>query len=210
MTSSCTGSKAGCRRCPTASTWGVPWPRGRLAQDTTFALRTAAGEAVPVQSWPLASWPDGSLKWTAHAVGAESGQAEKLLLAAGTPAAPAQPVRVSETADAIEVDTGRDPLPVPKKGAALIASIMRDGREIARDGRLVALCDDRPAEGAAAVKTESFVSEIASVTIEQRGPVRAVVKIEGKHADDAAGAVNGPGCRSASGSIFTPAARRCG
>ena len=64
-------------------TWGVPWPRGRLAKDTTFALRTAAGAAVPVQSWPLACWPDGSLKWTAHAVGAESGQAEKLLLAAG-------------------------------------------------------------------------------------------------------------------------------
>jgi len=31
------------------------------------------------------------------------------------------------------------------------------------------------------VKTESFVSEIGAVTVEQRGPVRAVVKIEGKH-----------------------------
>ena len=25
------------------ATWGVPWPRGRLAKDAAFALRTAAG-----------------------------------------------------------------------------------------------------------------------------------------------------------------------
>jgi hypothetical protein len=162
-------------------TWGVPWPRGRLAKDTTFALRTATGEAVPVQNWPLACWPDGSLKWTAHTVGAESGKAGKLLLAAGTPAAPAQAVRVSETPDAVEVDTGVIRCRMPKQGATLIASITRGGREIARDGRLVALCDDRPAEGAATVKTASFQSEITAVTVEQRGPVRAVVKIEGSH-----------------------------
>jgi hypothetical protein len=163
------------------ATWGVPWPRGKYPKGTAFALGTAAGEAVPVQSWPLAWWPDGSLKWTAHAVGAGTGQTDKLILAPGTPAAPAKPVQVSETADTIEVDTGAIRCTVAKKGATVIASIVRDGREIARDGRLVALCDDRSAEGAAAVKTESFVSEIGAVTVEQRGPVRAVVKIEGKH-----------------------------
>ncbi len=163
------------------ATWGVPWPRGKYPKDTAFALVTAAGETVPVQSWPLASWPDGSLKWTAHAVGAETGKTDKLILAPGTPAAPAKPVQVSETADTIEVDTGVIRCTVAKKGAAVIASIVRDGREIVRDGRLVALCDDRPAEDAAAVKTESFVSEIGAVTVEQRGPVRAVVKIAGRH-----------------------------
>jgi len=56
------------------ATWGVPWPRGRFAKDATFALRTAGGEAVPVQSWPTAYWPDGSLKWTAHAIGADAGR----------------------------------------------------------------------------------------------------------------------------------------
>ena len=163
------------------ATWGVPWPRGQYTKDTTFALGTAAGKAVPVQSWPLAWWPDGSLKWTAHALGAGTGRTDKLILAPGPPAAPAEPVQVSETADTIEVDTGVIRCTVAKKGATVIASIVRDGREIARDGRLVALCDDRPAEGAEAVKTESFVSEIGAVTVEQRGPVRAVVKIAGMH-----------------------------
>ncbi|HUJ42773.1 MAG TPA: twin-arginine translocation signal domain-containing protein [Opitutaceae bacterium] len=170
-------------------TWGVPWPRGRHARDTAFTLRTAGGEVVPVQSWPLAFWPDGSLKWTAHTVPAlsvsngpaEGGKAEKLLLAAGTPAVPAQPVQVTETPDAVEVDTGVIRCRMPRKGAVLIASITRGGREIARDGRLVALRSDGAAEGEGAVRTEAFQSEISAVAVEQRGPVRAVVKIDGQH-----------------------------
>ena len=162
-------------------TWGVPWPRGRYPQGTAFALRTAGGDSVPVQSWPLAFWPDGSLKWTAHAIGAEAGLAETLILSPGTPAAPAKPVRVSESADAVAVDTGVIQCTVPRRGAMLIGSITRDGCALARDGRLVALCDDRPAEGGGTVKTGSFTSEITRVTVEQRGQVRAVVKIEGTH-----------------------------
>src|SRR5262245_13928411 len=53
---------------PVGTTWGVPWPRGEHARNTSFALRSAGGDAVPVQSWPLAYWPDGSLKWTGHAI----------------------------------------------------------------------------------------------------------------------------------------------
>jgi len=117
------------------ATWGVPWRRGQYPRDTTFALGTAAGEAVPVQSWPLAWWPDGSLKWTAHAVGAEAGTTDKLILAPGVPAVPAKPVQVSETADAIEVDTGLIRCTVAKNGAAIITSIVRGGREIARGRR---------------------------------------------------------------------------
>ena len=33
----------------------------------------------------------------------------------------------------------------------------------------------------AAIRVESFNGEIAAVTVEQTGPVRAVIKIEGKH-----------------------------
>lgn len=64
------------------STVGVPWPRGTYRQDQTFALADADGNAVPVQSWPIAYWPDGSLKWTAHAVSSDAG---KLTLTAGNP-----------------------------------------------------------------------------------------------------------------------------
>ena len=47
----------------------MPWPQGAVPADQTFALSGADGAAVAVQSWPLAYWPDGTLKWSAHAVG---------------------------------------------------------------------------------------------------------------------------------------------
>lgn len=53
------------------TTWGVPWPRGTLTRGRTLRLTTGEGQAVPVQSWPIGYWPDGTIKWTAHAIGPE-------------------------------------------------------------------------------------------------------------------------------------------
>jgi len=161
------------------ATWGRSWPRGRHAGKATFALHTADGTPVPVQSWPLATWPDGSLKWTAHAIPADAPLAAEYRIAAGTPAVPARPVAVSEGADTIEVDTGVIRAVLARKGAALIRRITRNGHEIVRDGRLVCRLENRNEPGV--VRTEAFTGEITAVTVEQTGPVRAVVKIEGRH-----------------------------
>jgi hypothetical protein len=161
------------------ATWGRSWPRGRHGRDTTFALHTAAGVAVPVQSWPLATWPDGSLKWTAHAIPADAPAAEHYQLTPGTPAAPARPVTVRESGDTLEVDTGVMRAVIARRGPALIRQVARDGREILRDGRLVCRLANRSEPGV--TREEAFAGEISSVVVEQAGPVRAVVKIEGKH-----------------------------
>ena len=55
------------------TTWGVPWPRGTLARGSELSLTTAAGQAVPVQSWPTGFWPDGTVKWTAFWVALDDG-----------------------------------------------------------------------------------------------------------------------------------------
>nr|MCU0792659.1 twin-arginine translocation signal domain-containing protein [Opitutaceae bacterium] len=157
---------------------GVPWPRGTVKAGAPFALRTAEGADIPVQSWPLATWPDGSLKWTGHAIPADAGRVEKLVLAPGhAPAAPATPLAVRETADAIEIDTGVITCVVPRSGPQLVSALRRAGRDIAVRGRLVSLRKDQPDT---VTPAEAFTSEIESVTIEQRGPVRAVVRIAGR------------------------------
>ncbi len=161
------------------STWGVPWPRGKYAKDATFALRTNAGAAVPVQSWPLAYWPDGSLKWTGHALPADTPSADGFELTPGSPAAPAKSLTASNGADAIEIDTGVIKARIAKSGRVLVPSVSREGKEILKNGRLVLL---RQGEAGAVGQTETFDGEISSVTLEQNGPVRAVVRIEGKHA----------------------------
>ncbi|MFG2363105.1 Tat pathway signal sequence domain protein [Streptomyces mirabilis] len=161
------------------STVGVPWPKGAYQQDQTFALTDASGKDVPVQSWPIAYWPDGSLKWTAHAVSSGSG---KLTLAAGAPAAPDKSVTVDKSGGTIDISTGVITAKIGKSGSTLVKSVKRGSTEIAKDGRLVLIRqpeiedDDQGAE-----KYERFESVIAEVTVEQEGPVRAVVRIDGKH-----------------------------
>ncbi len=164
------------------ATWGMPWPRGAVANGSAFALRDASGNPLPVQSWSTAFWPDGSLKWTAHAVPAGIGINDGLELAPGQkPAAPARAVTARDASGSVIVDTGVIRATIAKSGATLIRAIARDGRDVLVNGRLVALSADTPDAGDTARRTASFESDIAAVTVEQGGPVRAVVKIEGRH-----------------------------
>src|SRR5687767_7681802 len=50
------------------ATCGIVWPRGEVNRKYSFEAADEAGNPVPLQSWPLAYWPDGSIKWTAHSV----------------------------------------------------------------------------------------------------------------------------------------------
>jgi hypothetical protein len=159
------------------TTWGTPWPRGMHGANTSFMLRSG-GQAVPVQTWPLATWPDGSLKWTGHAIPADSPSGETFELTAGAPTAPPRLLTVRETPEAIEVDTGVIRCRVAKRGAVLVESITRGEAEIARAGRLVGLRQNG-LENAAV--TEEMGAEISKVSLEQSGPIRAVIKVEGKH-----------------------------
>ncbi|MFC8227935.1 Tat pathway signal sequence domain protein [Streptomyces sp. NPDC057287] len=164
------------------STVGVPWPKGQYAKDQTFALSTEDGRDVPVQSWTTATWPDGSAKWTAHAVGPEAAGAGTFVLAPGAPAAPAHKVTVRNTGGTISVSTGVVTAMIGKTGSSLITSLTRGSTEIARDGRLVLIRQGEIEDGDQGRETyERFESAVTSAEVEQSGPVRAVVRIEGKH-----------------------------
>ncbi|MFE2887416.1 Tat pathway signal sequence domain protein [Streptomyces sp. NPDC059272] len=161
------------------STVGVPWPMGTYQEDQAFAVTDAGGAAVPVQSWPIAYWPDGSLKWTAHAVSSGSG---KLTLTAGDTAAPDKKVTVDRRGGTIDVSTGVITVKIGRNGSTLIKSVTRGSTEIAKNGRLVLIRQPEiEDEDQGAVKTERFDGTIGEVTVEQDGPVRAVVRIDGKH-----------------------------
>jgi hypothetical protein len=155
----------------TGITWGVPWPRGTVRKEQTFAL-TAGDRGLPLQAWPLAYWPDGSIKFTGFATLAGPATAAPLKLAPGTPAAAATPLRVEQSTTQVFIDTGRLQCRIPRQGPTLIESMTVEGRIIARDARLICRLES------------GFTGSTHSVTVEQSGPVRAVVKIEGFHQAD--------------------------
>lgn len=163
--------------------------QGAVPRDASFQLVDHDGKALPVQSWPLAFWPDGSLKWSGLATVAPAGLSGELTLTP-RPAAetPTGPLQVSNDGKAILINTGALTCSVPLAGENLIGSLSIDGREVARSGQLVCILQDGPAtDSADAPKRETFHSRIQHVTVEQSGPVRAVVRIEGVHQDGAAG-----------------------
>jgi PcRGLX-like protein C-terminal alpha/alpha toroid domain/PcRGLX-like protein central beta sandwich domain/PcRGLX-like N-terminal RIFT barrel domain len=177
-------------RAPTinpGATWGMPWPQGQHKHATThFALREAhGGTLIPLQSWPLAFWPDGSLKWTAHAlpVNANAGAGPwEIGPTTDKLTTPDNPVSVKEDATAINIDTGAIICRINKTGRTVIDSITRNGHISLREGHLVLLSQDQAAPSPeTTVHHQAFESRIDRVVIEQQGPVRAVIKIEGSH-----------------------------
>jgi hypothetical protein len=162
--------------------WGVPWPKGQLHASDPLALHTAAGSSVPMQSWPLAYWPDGSVKWTGHALAANSQLPTTFEIVRGEPAAPAKPLRAEDTAEAITIDTGTFTARIPKRGSDLIAALATGRGPVAEHGRLIVEREDRAAFATKhELREEEFVSEVENAVLEQSGPVRAVVKITGSH-----------------------------
>ena len=165
--------------------FGVPWPRGTMQKTQAFTLTSAEGKSLPVQTWPLAYWPDGSLKWlgVATVAGPEQKGGLKLSAAPSAPIAPASPaIQIRRSDTTFEVDTGRVKARIPLHGSNLFTSLIVDDREVATDGRLVCVLQQGPdGEPGDSPVRESYVTRVDQVTLEQSGPVRAVVKIEGKH-----------------------------
>jgi len=164
--------------------WGVPWPKNTVHKEQIFTLTTSDGTKLPVQTWPLAYWPDGSLKWSGFAAVADPNTAGQLNLEAGASAVPdgTPEIKVTQNGETIEIDTGRFQCRVSRQGTFLIESITVDGSIVAGKGHLVCVLQHGlSGDVYESPQFEKFVSEIKKVTVEQAGPVRAVVKFEGMH-----------------------------
>ena len=174
------------------TTWGMPFARGTVQSTDSLAVAGDGGVRVPSQAWPLATWPDGSLKWAGIALPATNAPSGTYHVTAdgeaagtaGLPPSEGASVTVIEGADALTVDTGALRMVISRSGSSLFSSLSRDGREIARDARLVSLLQDNQVEGAGTVDRQSFTGGVTSVVVEHSGPVRAVVRLEGRHRPD--------------------------
>ena len=167
----------------TGVSFGVPWPRGAVQRGQAFNLSSKEGHALPLQSWTLATWPDGSIKWTGFATVAGPASTGPLRLSTdGAVSQPAASARVRATDTAVEIDTGRLQCRIPNAGDDLIDTIAVNGKVVARGARLVCILQDGPDGGPAdAPSRAKYIGRIEKVTLEQSGPVRVVVKIDGRH-----------------------------
>ncbi|KAJ8514833.1 hypothetical protein ONZ45_g7662 [Pleurotus djamor] len=166
---------------PNGTSFGVPWAQGEIDRETPISIKSSSGNSLPLQSWPLAYWPDGSLKWSGHALAANAPVTDTLHLGLGTPSEPASPVSVVENARDVTVTTvvfNRI------SSTAVINSITLGSKTVARNGSLVVHVQNAPDEaelGGAKPSVAITNGAVNTVTVEQRGPVRAVIKVTGRY-----------------------------
>ncbi|MEO8114292.1 MAG: Tat pathway signal sequence domain protein [Phenylobacterium sp.] len=161
--------------------WGQPWPQGTRYSKQGYQLVGAQGNVIPVQSWPLGWWPDGSVKWTGHALAAGAMPGPGAVLRPSKPAAHPQPIALAEGTDGVEVSCDGVRWRIGRTGASIIQSAYVNDREVLRGVALVATCQNGPDHETDGVRRDRFTGVVSSLAIEQRGPLRAVIRLEGRH-----------------------------
>jgi hypothetical protein len=162
--------------------WGVPWERGKVNKKQEFTLSAEDGTPMPLQTWPMAYWPDGSIKWMGCATVAGPSHGGTFNLAPGKGSGSRQEIVISEDDMDILVNTGSLSCRISSEGSNLIKEMIVDGKLVTNEGHLeCSLEEEIVQDGYKTKRIEDFQSEIQNASIEQSGPVRAVIKIEGVH-----------------------------
>ncbi|MEG8947011.1 DUF6250 domain-containing protein [Rosettibacter firmus] len=173
---------------PSGISWGVPLPEGKIKTINQFQLKNSRGEILPLQSWPLAYWPDGSIKWIGLSTvvdGNSDKEFELSIIKKSNNISLNKKIEIKETDKNILINTGILECSIPKNGYNLFDFIKIDGNIISSGGSLVCILQNGDdSEIGTQPSKEKFIGEIEKVTVEQNGPVRSVIKIEGKHVSE--------------------------
>ena len=173
---------------------GVPFNEGELYPEHTLQLMTDKGEMLPTDTWALAYWPDGSVKWKGIA-GVIPKNTEKLLLKktgkkskekASSRTADDRSNKLSlsvvETPQSIRIETGIISAYIPRQGDFMIDSLFREGVKVGEKARLVCNTQSEPVlENTSQIAFTNYTGTLTSATVERTGKVRTLVKLEGTH-----------------------------
>jgi hypothetical protein len=153
-------------------TCGVPWPRGVLSDPADLRLEDSQGARQPLQARVLDIWPDGSVRWVLLDWQASvSGTATyRLILAREHPIStpPAPPLRVSDQDGLVSIDTGAARFQLRAGGPFPFTSAAGGA-----GGEIRTQCTVEDEAGAV------YQLQPAHAHLEESGPLRAVVRLEG-------------------------------
>ncbi len=184
-------------------TFGVPFDSGAVSRTTPLTLASPNSE-FSTESWPLAFWPDGSVKWAAVS-GTISAGSECLYVKIGANGSKKNKKRdpgqllANDDGNRILVKAGDSFVYIPKTNVCqngtdasmpltfddgprienIIDSIVLNGIKIAGAVSLVGTVKDSPYDGS--VKAVEMKSCLISSEIERNGAERAVIKLTGVH-----------------------------
>jgi hypothetical protein len=161
---------------PQPVTLGVPFPRGLLADPAQLALVNPEGRELPLQTRPLARWPDGSVKWLLLDFVTPGGYGWSLQTVPGRTAGPSSSrLAVSEEAGGPVVKTGVAEFCIEKR-------ILRPFSRVWCGDRLAFDQADKQCGLALTIRRgqSGWIPGLRRAVVESAGPVRATVSLEGR------------------------------
>jgi len=159
-------------------TTGVPFPKGVLGSTKNLRLLAPDGSEMPLQVRPLVRWPDHSLKAVLLDTMAPAMHGA-LTLEYGTDVrrSMAEPrIQVADDAGAVTVATPSLKMRFDKRQSGLFTQVWVGGKLITQDNRpaRVTVVDDDGRE-------YDTLGAPDRVVVEESGPLRAVVRLDGHH-----------------------------
>jgi hypothetical protein len=166
-------------------TYGVPWPPGQIRSIAELALTDERGEALPAAFTLLNCWPDGSVQWSLVDFMLDfepSGQRVVSVVPdaqRGTAPNVANPVNARIADEVCVIENGLvEVVGSARAGTELIRSWRcgAGGRKLLKDGGFdIAFT--------AGGQRYSARQGPRRISIEHSNPLRAILRIDGKHAD---------------------------
>jgi hypothetical protein len=156
-------------------TVGVPFPQGALRNPDYLRLLDQFDHIVPLQTTILNRWPDGCVKWALLDFEVSSiaqGSCSWRLLACEeiTPTTYRRGLQVQESPEAITIRTGPAMFEIRARQAPFLRAIVRDEEVLS------------PAETRVVFTTKhggQFAVPLSQMALEDWGPVRATVRLDG-------------------------------
>lgn len=164
-------------------TFAVPFAEGELANERSFRLMSG-DTALPCQTSVTGTWPGGSVRWLFFRAQLNlPGNAAKTFHfrtdAIGEAPAPETALKIEQRDDALHVAIGALTCRIPRQGLWPVRDVAIGGKRI---------WDSDPFRGIT-MRFGEIVFDTSTrpmrVTIEERGPIRAVVRLDGTASDDA-------------------------
>lgn len=170
-------------------TSGVPFAQGTLSPAAAAQLRLqdATGRNIPLQTSPLALWPDGSVRWLLTDFQLDLGANEKKALTLGPRSGGAESpaLKVTTANGRTTIDTGPLKLELDPGAFNPLGAVWLDrngdrrfdsGERVTAAGGGLFVRDPQGRRFEAARAP-------AEIVVEEAGPLRACVRITGRHAD---------------------------
>jgi PcRGLX-like protein central beta sandwich domain/PcRGLX-like N-terminal RIFT barrel domain len=163
---------------------GFPFAKGELRDQSSLVVLAPDNRPVPIQAKVLSRWPDGSVRW-AHVLFLADLKRQAVAewrlewnTGVKAPAVPAQNrLSVEEKGGKVSIVAADLAVAFTAGGANLIDSVKVKGREMLDPSRKNGFTIKTP-DGKA---YEAPAGTAVRLTVEEGGPLRAIVRTEGRH-----------------------------